>query len=322
LLRYRGDVICLDHAHLYANGNPVGMLSMLANLNPGRGIYTCVSRGSNGGPPLIGQVRHHQGERSAHLTYIAPEAALKLPQVQDLLAELTTYAAGRGAFHLLAEVEEGSPIFDQFRRFGFSVYAWQKVWRFSAPSDERECEPCRWTVATAADEADIHWLYAALVPPLVQAANTPPYHPPRGLVYRRGESLVGFVEVFNGVQGVFLEPLIHPEAENVTDLIRELINRFPTQTGRPVYVAVRSYQSWLEPFFHDSVGAESPRLALMVKHFTVAQNAVFERSRLTQPGKQTVPLVQHISLSGTAPYPARPSRRPRKFFTKTGSEIV
>ncbi|MHC1782113.1 MAG: hypothetical protein AB9891_05005 [Anaerolineaceae bacterium] len=282
-------------------------------------MYTCISSGPNGTPPLIGQVRHQQGERSAHLTYFTPESALNLTQVQDLLTELTTFAANRGAFHLLGEAEEDSIIFEQFRRSGFSVYAWQKVWRFSPPGDDYGCDDCRWTVATSDDEADIHWLYAALVPPLVQAANTPPYHPPRGLVYRKGDSLVGFVEVINGIQGIFLEPLIHPEAENVGDLITELINRFPTSTGRPVYVAVRSYQSWLEPFFNESAGDDSPRQALMVKHFTVAQSEVFERSRLVQRAKQTVPLVQHISPHKANASPHRHSTKP---LSGTGSEIL
>lgn len=271
------------------------MLSLVTNLNPGRGVYTCISSGVNGSPPLIGQVRHQQGERSARLSYFTPRDSLDFVHVQELLADLTTYAAERGAFRLLGEAEEDSAVFEQFRRFGFSVYAWQKVWRFSPTTGERENSAARWTVATSADEADVNWLYTALVPPLVQAANTPPSHPPRGLVCRKGSTLVGFAEVVNGVQGVFLEPLIHPEAENVTDLIADLIHRFPASTGRPVYVAVRSYQSWLEPFFDESAGEDSPRHALMVKHFTVTQSEVFEKSRLVQASKQTIPLTQHTS---------------------------
>jgi hypothetical protein len=258
-------------------------------------VYTSVSSGVNGSPPLIGQVRHQQGDRSARLSYFTPRDSLDFAHVQELLADLTAYAAERGAFRLLGEAEEDSAVFEQFRRFGFSVYAWQKVWRFTPTAGEREDRAGRWAVATSADEAEVNWLYSALVPPLVQAANTPPSHPPRGLVCRKGSALVGFAEVMNGVQGVFLEPLIHPEAENVTDLIADLIHRFPANTGRPVYVAVRSYQSWLEPFFEESAGEDSPRHAMMVKHFTVTQSEVFEKSRLVQAAKQTLPLTQHTS---------------------------
>lgn len=270
---------------------------MVANFNPGRGVYTCISSGPNGDPPLIGQVRHQQGERTARLSFFTPRDSLDFAHVQELLADLTVYAAERGAFRLLGEADEESAEFEQFRRFGFSVYAWQKVWRFTPTAGERENHAARWTVANSADDADVNWLYSALVPPLVQAANTPPSHPPRGLVCRKGSTLVGFAEVMNGVQGVFLEPLIHPEAENVADLIADLIHRFPASTGRPVYVAVRSYQSWLEPYFEESAGEDSPRHALMVKHFTVTQSEVFEKSRLVQAAKQTLPLTQHTSSS-------------------------
>jgi len=105
--------------------------------------------------------------------------------------------------------------------------------------------PLRWEVAAPDDEADIHWLYAALVPPLVQAANTPPGRPPRGLVYRKGDSFLGFVEVINGVQGIFLEPLIHPDVEDVSDLISELINHFPaTPDGRYTRPSGRTSHGW------------------------------------------------------------------------------
>jgi hypothetical protein len=296
------------------------MLSMVANFNPGRGVYTCISSGQNGDPPLIGQVRHQHGERSARLSYFTPRDSLDFPQVQELLADLTAYAAGRGAFHLLGEAEEDSAIYEQFRRFGFSVYAWQKIWRFSPPAGEPEISEPRWVMANSADEADINWLYTALVPPLVQAANTPPHHPPRGLVYRKDSSLMGFVEVVNGIQGIFLEPLIHPEAENVASLTADLINRFPTSTGRPVYVAVRSYQSWLEPFFDESAGEDSPRHALMVKHFTVKQSEVFEKSRLVQGAKQTVPLAQHTSSRMTEAFPNGSLASPGGALPGSGSE--
>jgi hypothetical protein len=296
------------------------MLSLLANLNPTRGVYTCVSTSSNGGSPLIGQVRHNHGERSARLTFIMPESAFTLPQIQDLLTDLTRFAAGRGAFHLLAEAEENSQTFEQFRRFGFSVYAWQQVWQFTPPSTDRECGQCRWQVASADDEADIHWLYAALVPPLAQAANTPPSHPPRGLIYRKSENMVAFVEVINGIHGIFLEPLIHPETEDVSDLISELINHFPAQSGRPVYVAVRSYQSWLEPFIAKTGMNNSARQALLVKHFTVQQKVVYETNRLAQQAKQTLPLVQHITTKEKSLSSRQHHKNNR--LSGTGSEIL
>jgi hypothetical protein len=88
-------------------------------------------------------------------------------------------------------------------------------------------------------------------------------------------------------------------------------------------VAVRSYQSWLEPFFAESAGSDSPRHALLVKHFTVAQSVAFETNRLAQRAKQTVPLVQHYSSYRNALQSVRSrKKRPVRLFWGTGSEIL
>jgi hypothetical protein len=56
----------------------------------------------------------------------------------------------------------------------------------------------------------------------------------------------------------------------MTDLVLNLPHRF----SRPLYICVRSYQSWLEPRI-DDLGAEpGPRQAMMVKHLAVPKKAV------------------------------------------------
>jgi hypothetical protein len=61
-------------------------------------------------------------------------------------------------------------------------------------------------------------------------------------------------------------------------LIKVLAGVLPNQSSRPVYLAVRSYQSWLENGLR-KIGAEAaPRQALLVKHLIARQRSpILER---------------------------------------------
>jgi hypothetical protein len=54
----------------------------------------------------------------------------------------------------------------------------------------------------------------------------------------------------------------------------ELLSKVPNRRSRPVYICVRSYQSWLETAIED-LGAEAgPRQAVMVKQLVSQQKAL------------------------------------------------
>jgi hypothetical protein len=75
-----------------------------------------------------------------------------------------------------------------------------------------------------------------------------------------------YVGVSQGVYGIVLAPLIHPEATNVSEKLVSLIANLPDRRNRPVYVCVRSYQAWLEPVLADLGAQGADRQAVMVKH--------------------------------------------------------
>ena len=80
------------------------------------------------------------------------------------------------------------------------------------------------------------------------------------------EGVKCYVSVTQGVYGIVLAPLIHPEATDVSAKLASLISNLPDRRNRPVYLCVRSYQAWLEPVLADLGAQGADRQAVMVKH--------------------------------------------------------
>jgi hypothetical protein len=249
----------------------VGLSAALAQLHPARGTFTSVAQDDGKSPTLIGQMTYSAGNRSARLAFVAPGSAVVSPALTNLLEGLAWQAGDWGAFHLLGEVDELSPMFEVLRRTGFSVYAWQRIWRLEVPTvanGRREASP--WQPVLPVDEPAIRSLFQNLVPPLVQSAEPLPNRRLRGLVYRQNGEIIGYVDGVQGPYGTFLHPVIHPDLSNACELVQSLV-RSQQRPGRPVYLAIRSYQSWLEPTLADLPAESTLRHALLVKHLATLQ---------------------------------------------------
>jgi hypothetical protein len=150
------------------------------------------------------------------------------------------------------------------------------------------------------DEIALRSLYQSLVPPLVQSAEPFVLNSHQGLVYRHKHGEVqGYVESRRGPRGVYLQPVIHPDVEDSQGLLVDLLQALPAlYLGRPVYIAVRSYQSWLEAALEDLHGQAAPRQALFVKHLASAQRVLATNKRLVmekQQAEPTAPMVNNYS---------------------------
>ena len=80
------------------------------------------------------------------------------------------------------------------------------------------------------------------------------------------DGVKSYVSVSQGVYGIVLVPLIHPETRDAGAKLASLIANLPDRRNRPVYVCVRSYQAWLEPVLADLGAQGADRQAVMVKH--------------------------------------------------------
>ena len=261
LYRLRGDAIGLDAARTLTRGNPLGAVGLMAYVNPARHIYAAIADGD--GVSLLGGIIHTRGESFAKLLYLAPSSQLDHPDLPALIDHLSSEAGGWGAFHVLAEVDEASNGFDGLRKAGFSVYAWQRMWNISqvaeanSRSDWRRVESIHWPA--------IQSLYQQIVPPLLHPVEPIPR---RAVGWMNDTGAKCYVNVTQGVYGIVLTPLIHPEVADVGAKIVSLVNHLSDRRNRPIYLCVRSYQAWLEPALEDLGARAGERQAVMVKHLT------------------------------------------------------
>jgi len=273
LQRYRSQSVFLDTILVLTRGPMLMSGALLSFLAPQVGIITSVCRGKEDcGQTLIGQVIHSPGSQFAHLTFVTPEEALDSPAFSALLDDFVVISGERGAFRLLADVDDRSRAFEALRRSGFAIYSRQRVWQLTGqPAVERKAN-C-WRVANGEDTIPVRSLYNNLVPGLVQQVEPFSVPRPQGLVYYQGDDLIAYIELKYGHRGIWGQPFVHPDAEDIPDRFIDLLQHLPYRGSRPLYLCVRSYQSWLEPAIENLGADPGPLQAVMVKYLAVPQKA-------------------------------------------------
>ena len=270
LYRFREEAIGLDTARTLTRGNPLGAGRLLAYMNPARHVYSAIANGEN--ESVLGGIIHSPEETFAKLLYLAPSSQLNHPGLPALIENLAAQAGSWGAFHVLAEVDEGGDAFVPLRKAGFSVYAWQRMWDVSEIIEENsgsrlEGKPTPqgevWSRVRSIQLPAVQSLYHQIVPPLLHPIEP---QPKTALGWISNDGAKCHVSATHGVYGIVLTPLIHPEARDVSMKLSTLINNLPDRRNRPVYVCVRSYQAWLEPVLADLGAKSGTRQAVMVKH--------------------------------------------------------
>ena len=217
-------------------------------------------------PVLIGHVELPTGVQSARLTFMLSNDGDFKNQLPYLLDGLVQQAGMLGATNVTAELPENHPEIESFRRCGFSIYARQRIWHIPADMEKPKPNGGKWSDLTEMDRFYIQSLYQSLVPPIVQRVEGFCTSTIQGLIFMDRGERYGLVDCMYGMQGIFIQPYIHPEVEHTRMVIQQLMAELPAVFDRPIYMAVRSYQAWLENDLRD-LGAEvSDTMVLMVKH--------------------------------------------------------
>jgi hypothetical protein len=266
LLRYRNRGLFFDSASILTRGEViVSTRAVLSYFAPTIGIYTylCVDEDNNF-DRLMGQISHAQGDQLARLTFLAPETSLDTNALYALLDYIVQKIGERGAFHLMAEVDERTTAFENLRKAGFALYVRQRIWQCEG-DDEHNPELSHWR------EIAVRSLYNTLVPPLVQQVELLPTDQMKGLVYYQDDELLAYAEVRYGQRGIWVHPFIHPDTENVAERLEDLLHNLPNRHSRSIYMCVRSYQSWIEHSLEDMQAEAGPLQAVMVKHLAIAK---------------------------------------------------
>lgn len=271
LHRYRDQCVFLYSSLVLTRGRMLIPRAMLSALTAATGVATSVCTNGSEDEKLIGQSVHNAGSPAAQLTFLAPETRLESADLPVLLEDLGTQMAERGAYRLIADVDDGALAFEVLRRLGFAIYSRQRIWRTNTLQTGLAARA--WQSVTDLDTIGIRSLYHNVVPGLVQQVEPESTKHLHGLVYRQKGEILAYAQVNYGHLGIYIQPLFHPDLQNLDELIAGMIYSLPIRFSRPVYVGVRSYISWLEPILED-LGAEPgiPQ-AVMVKHLTVLKKA-------------------------------------------------
>lgn len=314
LHRIRDRGLCLDSQLAFTRGPNVLQYALLDMLGPGRTAHTFVAR--PGGQASIAQVLLPPGRNVAHIAFVGPAEMLEDSRGAEMLDAMARAGAEHGAHGLIAEVDEHSPAFESLRRFGFAIYSRQRIWRLladsaptaSAGSPSAEDVADLWRAAVPADEPAIASLYLNLVPALVQQVEPPPTRHSRDLVHWRQGEMLGYLSFDGGPRGVWVQPYFHPAAEDPDRLLGALLSDLDDRRQRPLYICVRSYQSWMTAPLH-TLGFEAlTDQAVMVKRLAVSirqpQLAVLPALEASLP-KPTAPLAR-IETEGLPRVEGRP----------------
>ncbi len=268
LPRYRSEVLSLDCERVLTRGNPLRAVNFLAHLNPTRHIYTAVT--DNGEKDtLIGSIHHRESETFARLTYLAPASAIDGNDLSIALIEnLVAQAKDWRAYQVLAEIEEDSPLFSALRQSGFSVYGRQRIWDLSNIHLSDKATSF-WRKRKDVDTIAIQSLQRQIIPPLLQQIEN--FADAKRGVICTNDEILAYISTSYGASGIFLRPLLHPNTDHVREKLLALLQYLPNRRERPVYLCVRSYQAWIEPFLEEMQADVGPRQVVMVKHLVNVQ---------------------------------------------------
>jgi hypothetical protein len=268
LYRYRKQGVYLDSASVLTRGK--GLMPVRAAFSPfseAMGIFTAVYQAPGKRSRLIGQASHNQGSVAAHLNFLTPGKNIE----PDGTAELVEYLVKRMGEHnaqvLVADVDEKTATFEILRQLSFSIFARQRIWRITGISQENVSE-LSWREMNSQDEFNARKLYHAITPSMVQQVESPPVYGMSHWVYYSQGDLLGYADVVQGASGVWVQPFIHPEMEDVGEHLTSLFASLRPRNHRPVYVCLRSYQAGLSIFLENLHAQVSTSQAVMVRRLT------------------------------------------------------
>ena len=253
--------------------------ALLSYIAPAMGVYTCIgSADENASHTIIAQAIHHSGSQFSHMTFITPDSALGSPALNNALEYLIKETGQRGAYHLLADVDEYHPAYSFMRKASFATYSRQRVWQLDAKKKTSSPQPS-WKAASGLDSLDIRSLYHNLVPAMVQQVEPFSIKEPQGVVLRQEGELMAYVELKYGHRGIWVQPLVHPDILDIAQALNNLVCYIPYRRNRPVYFCIRSYHFWLENALEEQDATPGTTQALMVKHLTVPKKAALSYER-------------------------------------------
>ena len=300
LYNYRNQGLFLDSMRALIHGSAlIPMGAFVPFLGPSTRIFTYrCDNTSSSGKPTIGQVTYTASSSYARLSFLAPENSMEMPDLSALSDHMAAQMGERGAFHILAEVDESSPVYQLLRRAGFAIYARQRIWRLDGQAmGEEDAVP--WRASRSVDLIRIRSLYCDVVPGLVQQVEPLPKKDLKGFVHYRQDNISAYIELKYGRYGVWVQPYVNPDTEKFDRQLVYLLRNLPGRRERPLFICVRSYQAWLESAVEGLGAQPGPQQAVMVRHLALSQRVKQTYTRPAINGSHAEPTAPIVRVEET-----------------------
>lgn len=316
LPKYRNRGLFLDSTRVLIHGPVLVPLGALINfVGPSLRTFTYYcENNSRPAKPIIGQVTFSLGDSYARFSYLAPEDGLDQPELTALSEYIVQEIGELGVYHILADADESHQVFQLLHQAGFAIYARQRIWRIDGEL-AGETSPSQWRASRSLDAIGVRSLYCNVVPGLVQQVEPLAKKSPRGVVYYQNGELLAFVELKYGRNGIWVQPFVHPDAQGFERHLVQLLHDLPGRRERPLFICVRSYQSWLETAVEAMGGRPGPQQAVMVRHLAIARRVSQSYPLPAMNGKRAEPTAPIVQIEQTPLMEPADREKPRKVDT-------
>ena len=235
--------------------------------------YAGIYENQAGERSAIGHITKSPKLTTAQINFLLVPPIPRQGDLVILLEALIKEAGEWGAKQVMAEMPPEAAFFPEFRQAGFTVFSKQRLYKFSSPLDIQSDLKKHWQTWTSDDIPSVRSLYQMLVPPLIQPIEPLTRLETLGLIYydEHGE-LQAFADLVYGPVGVWVIPFVHPQPSvDTSGLLSQLVLDLPNLNGRPVYLASRSYQPWIDSALESSPAERGPEQALLVRYIAIRQ---------------------------------------------------
>lgn len=240
------------------------MAAILGQLRPNRGTFTAVAE-HDPKTKWVGQFSYDHGERFARLSFVLPKSDLADEDFVRLFEYLSKVAGEWGAFSILAEAADASQEKNRLLQAGYACYGWLQIWKIIPRTIDRERTTPGWQICNEEDQLAVKLFTHQHFALQRQFTESFPKNLNNSRVLKEKNEVIAWADCQFGIHGIFVKPVLKPNLESAAEVIQLLVSQLWQEFGLPVYVAVPSFQEWVNQAIEILGGQTWPRQSLFVK---------------------------------------------------------
>lgn len=251
---------------LATRGKPLAFRNILSSLAPQVLQYGVLMEEPAVRPACV-QMVMKETDCFGQLNFLMNKPEVDETVLLNLLEQLMKGSGELGARWLLADLPVDSALLPIFRQANFNVWARQSL--YQSPTGGERGKGHSWRTWTNADIPAMTNLHRSIVPKLFQIIEPLTRRTALGLVlFHEDRRLAGYADLDIGPQGIWAQPYFEPDVDDPQVLL-DLVNAIDNPLKRPIYIAARSYQPWLQGMLEELDFPLDSEQALLVRYLAV-----------------------------------------------------